>query len=564
MGIEAVLRNGNAFDVPPRTCCQKFGAVVRNVIAAVAAVFARIGMFFAVLARGCFQFISRMWDQFFESCCIRRIPLRENVAAAAVLAEPVRHNRWNNPIAPWPLPQNLGLQNRWNREPAVLPHLQPFNRGLLINGNRAARLAVVDGLVDDPVDMEALRAVLRRAGANDPIPISRQMTPQNFSLLVDEFPDEKMRIGAWAKMWAKDRPVKIDRDHRYWEIFQKAFEYKNQIEGGIWASNDYRTYSTKSEDYYGERNPLFTYVIYSLSGFQELDRAENRELMRKLDNGAPVFDANPAYMYARALSKIFVYPTSPEGVQVREVMDIPDKLHMGIGAPWEAYEGARGAGKILDYFKNAFPKRNCFDWRVSEFQEFLFRLNNPNVDDLSVNLVGRNDLEDQVLEHYRVFSNTQIFKMSRQRNLEYAQLKSDAYRGVENQNTRVLNAQYRTKDNFALYLQENNQPVRERLKQHSNAIPIHVIPQQVGWRGTVPQGVKAIDIGLIPEQLRIEGGILGVRNPRAPFNERNTIEQIKVHQIPNPNPDRKIFIDFRGEPVRREKWEPILDRSLPR
>lgn len=472
---------------------------------------------------------------------------------------------------------------------------------------------VFNPIAPQPVGIDALRAALRTGRY---VHISNELTLDNFIALIDEFPQQQDRIGRWAEEWARNRPIKIDPNHPFFEIFQRAFELKDHIAAGRGRSADYTTYSINNENYHGFGMPLFPYIIYSLMGFQEMNRGPAQELMRKLDNHRPTFGENPAYRFARALSKIYAYPTRPDNGENR--MDIRDKLQMGIPSPMEAFQVAKAQNKVLEYFQTAFQLRNCFDYRVSEFQQFVFKSTHPNVDDFSPNLVGKDTTDHRILEYYRVFRNEQAFKMAQERALEYEQLKNQINMGAGNENMQRFYQQYCTKEHFTTYLQENYQPIRVR-SINPVGQPIEIIPQQNDWRGDLPQSVKKVPIAMIPPNLRQVGAVLGVRDPnryevqigRINHNTGRAIlylterkvnenglfspplivmqegwkgqdrKEVDLNLIPlnrryvngkvllsNPSIELvKVFaidgdtatIDFRGDPINQPRWERVLD-----
>lgn len=425
-----------------------------------------------------------------------------------------------------------------------------------------------------------------------------------------DFPHERTRIGEWARRWAERKNIKIDREHPYFEIFQAALQHKNEIRGGEYRSDQPEDYSVFNEGYLN--GSLFEYIINSLLGFQELSREENRELMRLLDNHKPTFHENLAYQYARALSKIYCYPTAA----AYNVMDVYDKLQIGIGAPMEAFRAAQEHDKVLEYFQNAFQNRNCFDFRVSEFTQFIFRLNNPHADDFVPNIVQGDPIDRKAPEYFRVFKNEQVMKMARDQGLNYGELKRSVDRGENNPNTQNFYQNYCTKDHFAEYLAENHHPLKD-LVVVDGGVPL--IPEQPEWEGKIPHGFKVVPNHLIPQGHREVGRVVGVRDPRLylatvqrdrrpgfdysyklvfskarpagwqrhlpiipfevhwnglndaeitpdilPADRRNTgsqvlirdpaIYQVKVHALEVGS----VTLDFRGEPISRERWEAIL------
>ncbi len=559
---------------------------------------------------------------FFRSCCdcIVTLVLRIASTVKEALKSLVRFIfciKQKEPDSIYP-PGRLARRGRVRPRPIIEPPQRPVEAQhdlamLQLRADRIAMEAVrrdlavplprimeIEALEDAPVDLEALRKALREGRE---ALITKRMTPRDWIALIDEFPREKTRIGEWAARWAEERFIRIDPNHPYFEIFQKAFEYRDQINGGLDSSDNYQDYSA-NRTYSGWN--LFLYIIHSLMGFQEFSREENRELLRKLDTHQPDFE-NPAYQYARALSKILTYPTRTDfGTR----MDIHDKLQIGIGAPMEAFQAAKADGKILEYFQKAFGFANCFDARISNFQQFQFSITHPHVEDFSPNMTGKDTLDHQLLEHWRVFTNKQIFKMTKEKGLDYTRVKEEIDWGKNNDNTRLFFGQYNTLDQFAQYLEENGQPIREKIAQLPDQ-PVHIIPQQTDWGWRLPKGVKKVPIDLIPQDQRHVGVILAVRDPslyeatvlriqgqiaRVEFSERETLQPEMQCQHPwrgtekrkeiafgllpknrryvgalvgvkDPNLYQvKIFevgehhavIDFRGEPVPKARWEKLL------
>ena len=433
-------------------------------------------------------------------------------------------------------------------------------------------------LEDVPVNMQALRLTLQNKALAS---VSKRMTVRDFITLIDEFPREQVRIGRWAANWANERALVIDRQHPYFEIFQAAERYRNQI---------------PPEKY--------EYILNCLMGFQEMSREENRELMRKLDNRR--CPGNPAYTYAQALSKIVTYPTT---YNMHGDVDIADKLQIGIDAPMTAFRVAQAHNKVLDFFTKGFGNYICFDARVSRMQTFILEVTNPYLQDLSPDIRGKNSTDERILEHYRVFKNRQAFKLAKELGCSYERVKNEMLNG--------LHSKLYSRSEFAKYLAENNHPVRER-----NPVSVwnlmrllkgtHIIPEQQDWNGAIPEGVKKVPAGLVPPHLRKVGAVLGVKDPsvyvvtvldpleglvafsetkadRIPpnriisygkawkgtdlkkyidlphgfwrvGNELGVMDpelyQVKVHRVT----DREVHIDFRGEPISRARMDRCLDR----
>ncbi len=388
--------------------------------------------------------------------------------------------------------------------------------------------------------------VFRRVRANREIirPLVDQPKSARYFLnLIRLSPLGKSHIGPQAIAWAAQRPVRVDPQHRYFEIIQEAFKLRNQIEGGADCSSSYETYETNDPNYYAG-TAKFAYIIYSLCGFQELDRPENRDLCDLLDNQAMWNGMNPAYDYATALSKIYAYPVGG-GVPV----DIRGKLKHGREVPWLAYQAAKAKNRLVEFFNKGFQNENCFDARVADLQEFMFKIEQGNCADFYPALVPSDKVETKVTKHYEAFRNQQILKFTNAKNLPYEAFKDQVVRGVDNVHTRDFRENYYTRDRFAGYLQENDQPIRQRT---STLAPL---PRQ--WQFGIPydrtKDFIEVQYYQINETYRQLGKIVALREE---FTGNYYLA--RVHRIRGD----KIDLDQRGEPVQRggaQGWERILD-----
>lgn len=444
-----------------RTCCGVLADIIRKVIPAVKAFFLSIWQFCVRVFNGAAGMVKK---------CIqhekpRGEPFRPRAEAAAVFrpvpwqpAPVPDFGNWMRPVPARvrevpevPIPDhNFG---NWN---FGRPHYWQ-NLGI-----GAAQPEV--RIVDEPVDMERLKQALRNKGGVDATRISSRMTVRQFIELIDEFPDEKIRVGAWATKWAEKRHPKLDPAHPYYAIAQDAMRFKDQLQGAG-HPDDLAAYAVEQERY--EREPRFPLIMKSIIGFQELTRPENEELIRKLDNKIGEFNENPAFKVARALSKLYAYPNEAWKAE---------KIWQGAGAIGVAYQLAKTTDKLRQFYDECFVVGDyCFDIRVTNFQEFSRRIVvSPSFADFNVDLTGDATVARKVGEYYRVFRNTQIQKFVNpgllglgRWGLNYANFKALIDRGAENNhNTRAFYANYCTRDNFAAWLQEEGQPIKE------NGVPI--------------------------------------------------------------------------------------------
>lgn len=260
-----------------------------------------------------------------------------------------------------------------------------------------------------------------------------QLSARDFIALYNEFPRNQPAIIQWSIDAAQAREIRIDPNHPYFEIFETLLRNRAAY-GGAAESGNYRTYAVAA--YYSGRDgreyynavSRFIYTIYSLTGFQELTREENRIWLRMIDNGAATFDTNPAYRYGRALSKMFTYPTRPDHFawnDPRPPMDIRDKIHHGINAPWIAYSTAKFMREVPQFFETAFGghgyNEHCFDARIGAMQRFLERY--LAVPDFTPDIGIRHNNDHRTLEHYRVAKNLIIAAFARAQNLDYQEAK---------------------------------------------------------------------------------------------------------------------------------------------
>ncbi len=137
-----------------------------------------------------------------------------------------------------------------------------------------------------------------------------------------EFPRQRIEIGNLAKRWAEERIVKTDPTSPFYEIIQLAVARHER-------NNRTQAYELPKDQYYYNNSSRSLYTIYSLIGFQELFK--HKELFYLLDNCSFSYDANLAYPFATALSRIYTYP------KAGGIKDIRHKLQNGIGAVQEAY-----------------------------------------------------------------------------------------------------------------------------------------------------------------------------------------------------------------------------------
>ncbi len=464
-------------------------------------------------------------------------------------------------------------------------------------GKPPPQFCVEPNLNDLPVDLEPLKAVLR-AGEGAP-QISSRMTPDDFSKLCKDypirvqirkrigqnalgeteygpvleevavqelqlaqpaieavkqnvaereginqanlvepvviFPRERRIIADWAIAWASGRSPKVDPEHPYFQIVQAAFQHKNNIDGGNHSSDDYTTYSPINDTYYSYVN-LFTYIIYSLIGFQELNK--NIDLFNKLDNWSLVNGQNPAYRYATAVSKIFTYPKAFGGNQ-----DVRHKLQNGLGVAWAAFEWARDRGQEDDYFTQCFTGAYCFDARLMPIQEFILHNMHPNFDDFNAAVIYTDTVDTKIAKHFAAFKHQQIDLYVREHPLEglsYEQMKRELNAGVNTHYIQDFLGNYCTFARFLSYLDQNNQPIKERKKAIAGEEPriagIELDPRK--------PFIQIANIDLIPPAQRVVGESIALRDPR----DRDWYK-VRVHQV-GPN---QIELDLRGDTIEQDK-----------
>jgi hypothetical protein len=469
---------------------------------------------------------------------------------------------------------------------------------------RARRVGVLrdePDLTDLPVDLEALKAVLRGEGG---VPrISNSMTPADFSALCEEypihveirkrigenalgeieygpvlqevvvqesqlaqpaieavkldvaqregadqanlveavviFPPERKRIAAWATSWANQRSPTVDPEHPYFQIVQAAFQDRMNIAGGNESSADYTTYSPTNQNNDAGTN-RFTYIVYSLIGFQELTK--NIGLFNKLDNWSLVNGQNPAYNYATAVSKIYTYPKAFGGNE-----DVRHKLQNGLGATWAAFEWARNNNQEHSYFTRCFLDAYCFDARVMAFQAFNLENMHPHFDDFNAAVVHGDTVPTKVTRFFSAFKHEQIDLYVRERplaDLTYERMKAELNAGVNAHHTQDFYADYCTPDRFRAYLAQNNQPIREP------TIDILGIAPRVAGIEFDPAKpfIQVANIALPPAQ-RVVGTWIAIQHP-----ESGNWYKAQVHRV-DPN---RIDLDLRGEPIAENRWSDIL------
>lgn len=402
---EPVLRYEPQFIPPFRRCCDRIVELIRRVAVAI------------------FQFTARI----FIALCCRRLPPRPldpgraNVPPRLEIDEddvqpiPVQIVPIRQPAEPGlaaPAPEAAGAEGQGFEIPEMpqAPDLAPF-------AGRGAALDRCRRYLRGEVFVAPQRETLS------------QLTARDFIALYNEFPANRPAIIEWSIEAAQARTIRIDPNHPFFEIF-RTFLRDRVNYGGAAQSGDYRDYEVGADysgragrEYYNEVS-TFVYTIYSLIGFQELTREENRIWLRMIDNGGATFEANPAYRYGRALSKMFTYPTRPANVRwddLRPAMDIRDKIHHGMNAPWRAYSAAKFMHELPLFFQQSFGNNgyneHCFDARINAFQRFMERY--LAIPDFTPDIGIRHDNNHRTLEHYRVAKNLQIAAFARARNLGF-------------------------------------------------------------------------------------------------------------------------------------------------
>ncbi len=409
-----------------------------------------------------FDLIYTPISSIYQHCCRRKIhplprqdPPAPNQPLAAVRLEPVpfaRQPRFHFPVAQRPY---FAQQNFLDIPPALqIPPLPQFPLRaqappFLIRNplrNQEGDQADVELQIPDMPEAPEIEQILNEEIPAD-LPLDQMedlfpaMNPRAFCRLLDERPERRDEYIEMMIKWAEQRPIAIDPQHPYFEIFQELIQ-NNEKYAGAGESKDYRDYQVPAyysgsdgREYYSQVSK-FLYTIYSLMGFQELSRPDVRELLRKLDNGANNFAANPAYRFARVLIKIFVYPTRPDYPRVDgAAMDIPDKIHQCMHVPWRAYQLARMFHDVSGFFEKSFGlwgNEHCFDARIGSFQKYMepFYMGNS---DFTPDIRTTSTLDFRVMEHLRVCRNIQLMKYATERHLNYKEIKH----WVDSQGTRI-------------------------------------------------------------------------------------------------------------------------------
>jgi hypothetical protein len=393
----------------------------------------------------------------------------------------------------------------------------------------------------EEADVQDMRAVFDRL---------EQLRRENPHLQIGKqihFPRERIEIGRWAKDWASNRPIKVDPESPYFEIIQEAFSKRLQIRGGHNSSPNYQDYTTKDQGYYSTAN-LFKYIILSLTGFQELSRPENVDLFYKLDNlSQENLENNPAYVYATALSKIYTYPRAGD-------TDIRYKLQSGLPTVMKAYQVAKNQNKLSEFFETCFAVGDlCFDVRVRKSQEFIAQ-NAEGIDlDFYPKVNHTDSIEVKITRHFETFRNIQIQKYV-QRNPgigTYEEMKEAVVRSggmIGPQNSLHVNAILGTinADEFATYLQERNQPIRQASSNIHGLTPLHNI-RFVNDRASLTVDRQGV------EWLR-EGREVALKDQEDRWFKAK-VDRIDVGR-------NQITFDLRGDPIPRagaNGWEQLLD-----
>lgn len=315
------------------------------------------------------------------------------------------------------------------------------------------------------------------------------LTPRDFIALHAEFPhQQKALIGASIK-WAKQKVLQIDPHHPLFEIFDYLLKNKNHL-GGRVCSDDYQTYimesneNSKGEYYWGYEKDKFHYIIFTLIGIQEMFRKDVRDWMRLIDNGKETFDTNVGYQFARALSRIFIYPFPPEFNGKKN--DFPEKLHSAANIFWTAWVNVKTLGDQDLFFSKAFDtNNNCFAGRARLVEEFIAKKCISD-GDFGVNFTSGDKISKRASEHLRVCMNIQMKKFADQGQITYKDLQhwvtaygsegipanllhlakdprnqpiNEQTRGRVNGQLRIFYEQFFKPENFAAHLADNNQPL---------------------------------------------------------------------------------------------------------
>lgn len=224
------------------------------------------------------------------------------------------------------------------------------------------------------------------------------------------FPWQRKVIGKWAMKWAKERELSYDPTSKFSEVIQSAFQYREQIDGGTNSSSEPEDYHPTDPEYYSrEETNNFTYIIYTLLGFQALDNPPTIGLFYCLDDLSQRSSKNFAYGFASNLSRIFTYPRAGNN-------DIRHKLQLGLGACWTAYQTAKQQDCILDLFNDPpsffgeYGERSyCFDIRVTNLQKFTQRKSEALFNlDFAPKCNYTDSLPVKVGAHVHAFRNIQI------------------------------------------------------------------------------------------------------------------------------------------------------------
>lgn len=224
------------------------------------------------------------------------------------------------------------------------------------------------------------------------------------------FPWERLAIGKWAIEWANSRILTFDPLSRFAPIIREAFRIRESIPGGIESSGDPYAYHPIDHTYYHERSTnTFTYLIYTLLGFQELERQETVELFYCLDDLSQSLNYNLAYKFATEVSCIYTYPNAGGRTDIRH------KLQLGCGVCWEAWQLARDQGCTHDFLTKGpgilseNGRAYCFDARVMNLQDFIDQKSQELFNlDFAPKCNFGDAVDVKVARHVEAFRNIQI------------------------------------------------------------------------------------------------------------------------------------------------------------
>ncbi len=210
---------------------------------------------------------------------------------------------------------------------------------------------------------------------------------------------------------------------------------------------------------------------------------------------------------------------------------------------------AKAQNCVDEFFEKCFRNDYCFDARVSAFQEFSEEKTEAREAKFHAKVTYTDSIETKVTRHVEAFRNRQIRGYVREHPDAgaFEVLEGQINREEENIHTQTFLREYFTRDNFAKYLEEEQQPIRKPAKERYD------LPKNY-WFPFAPEKafitLKERDL----PNFRIEHQVVG--QELALQSWTGLWYKVRVHQVT----PKSVTLDLRGDPIDRATWEGILDQ----